>query len=697
MSKIISRETKKNEPTDKIIRKNLFCVPLLFRNFGYLINNQRYTHEDFVNLVRELKLNLVLKDSFTSYSYSSEFSTSFVLQVNDSHTHAFALTMADYVSENDMFVDNLNVGAKKRVRVIPQMKTQRKAVREPKNFQRKKQVKVDEKLNKIEQKVDNIQKEEKKEIKTLVKKRIKKPFSANREYHVEAAMKSRKLSMRTMNFVRQVFDPYKVSQGFPFADGQSVDVSMHKAWQQIVLQPTLFGNTSWLSLIHTGNLNCMYLKAVKDPRTQSSYILADLRTYTDVDGAILLDKVPSAIAQDRLGAGVSRSYFRDKTAADLIIPMRSGVDVSEAGDVTMRGFSELVDSAGNPSLINTVSYFSSAENTYIPFIKATNSDLVIVTVSGTNTTTAAVTMNLVLTGGVGTTSATAVVATQIVPAGGPFTIAFTFSAFNWVATGGNIDKIAALTLSCSCVDPMFLSLDSIKVQMNTGNNSWPTSYAFLPFGCFSGSPVPSFQSLENIVKSYRNIASSLLFSNYTNMLSIQGSVMGVQVKTGFTPAESGIQGDVSINTSYQTENYAAKKGLYSAPMVLANEECAAFRQISSGWSGTQPYTLLIAKFPALDSSGNPIQYAFRATFCNIFELRTETNQQTLPRLTIARNDELIKELDHINKQVTVLCENPLHLGFLSDLFHKVQSGIKTVSPYIESGLNLANRFANLEI
>jgi len=251
-----------------------------------------------------------------------------------------------------------------------------------------------------------------------------------------------------------------------------------------------------------------------------------------------------------------------------------------------------------------------------------------------------------------------------------------------------IDRLYGLQLGFndSAAGATFVSIDSIKVRLLKSGQSVSSNYstvAYQPYSCWQGPAIPAFASLQNIVQKARNTASSLLYTDFSSQLDVNGLVFCAQVNSRAPPAESGILGIVSIENYAGVQNFRERQGCYSAPLKCVDIESSKFSSVDDTWYGSQNYTVILSSV----TSTNADAFYTRVQLADVLELKVSSDQ-ILPIATMPENRAVIDAFyNQEMKGKPFICENPLHLSMIKNMFSSFVRGAKILMPMARAAAN----------
>lgn len=658
-------------------RDILYCVPKLFNEFDISIPNIRYDSEGFTNLCGDFGITLAIKDSFSTFIFGSE-GRKYVLTINDTHTHASALQLGELQSEMDMYIDNLNVGSKKRGKKLMEELALVEAIKPKAAFagkyvQSKALTAADkEELRKKYVKSDKYiaLSQGRKQSGKRIRLNKPAPLKAMNRQIAESVTNNNGMA-RIASLANQLTLPYNQNNLIRFPDGIAAKTALNKSWVNNTISPTVYGNCSFLSLIHSGMLNAQYY--VNIPYTPAGAFTFELANFArrDAQGSGGLIDSNQAEAKSILSAG----FFNNTTLGTLIVPLRTGVCVDKNYTARMIAFSVPVDSDGNDVVLPGT--YSNNMGACIPFVAGSSSDniefklILDITTGGTTTLTAT------LFGFNGSTAFSTTMATATMTGGPNQTWSF---AYNASATGVNTcDRLSGISLKLGNGGAQSVTLKELNVSLLTSLSGapWPLTNLFLPLSTYVGIPCQTYAALSSIVQSSRTVGSSMLITDMSNRLTIAGTMTAAQISAGLPPAESGIYSQESLSRADGVMVSEERKGLYSAPFRFRDLLSRNFVDSNFSWTGDTTYTYVIMKVPLVAG------VSVRLQVCDIFELQMEAGQQILPVSETIADLTTVAIITKAMLANQVLTCNPTHMEFLKIFKENFLGAYKKLRPAIE--------------
>jgi len=216
---------------------------------------------------------------------------------------------------------------------------------------------------------------------------------------------------------------------------------------------------------------------------------------------------------------------------------------------------------------------------------------------------------------------------------------------------------------------------SVKIYDSATSPSSPPAY--VPWSVWQSTPIPSSAAIRSIISKFRNIASSILYTDFSNVLNVSGQVSVAQVVSRRPPSESGITGIGTIGEYNGNKTFKETSGYYSFDYKLVDIESSTFRAIDDTWNGVQPYTM---SYTVIPNSGGVVPI-MRLQIADILEYNLENNQ-IFATETGEDKPEVMKLIKEYMTEYETLYENPMHLGMIGDLFKKIVGGAKQIMPYV---------------
>jgi len=318
--------------------------------------------------------------------------------------------------------------------------------------------------------------------------------------------------------------------------------------------------------------------------------------------------------------------------------------------------SEIYDNTGAQATTNNPIYSFAASNGGPIAMSLAPGDLIEIKMNYSSTIAGTVATSVSL--GTGATTATNVFNTTTSVAGGVTNLYGRF-------TNSTADRFMGISIGTTNE----IHVSSVNIQVITSGSAYVGASGFyIPYGRYVGQQVKSFSILQVAAEAERTIASSMLYTDLSAMLTVAGSLTVSQIYSGTTPCEAQCAGYIAATNYPGSIVPPEAKGAYSAPFKIPDIRSANFYDLDSVWQGIQPYTVTYVKIP---SSVNLI---FRATVCDIIEFKS-AGQQVFSVTTQEERVAIVGLLQHMFKEKQIINENPLHLAmigrFLANAAHLI--------------------------
>lgn len=664
------------------LKQKMYCVPALFSNFGFDIENKRYNFEDFLNLVNSLGIGLILADSSCDFVLHSESLEWFKLTMNDAHNHAMKLELATMeVGLQNLYIDDLNVGSTKEKIIIKEKPIIRirnkKQIRSKQPVKEKVIVEVKENGRKI------AQMKKKKETPQFIKdiNTVKKTYKPNNL-----------LEKQRVRFLAQCMEPYKFSNPMRLADGNSNMTGVIRGFQNLTVKPFVFGSWQYYNIIHTGLLWCQTL--ISKIPSSSGLLAFNLCNYT-------LEK---QVLTDPLAYGDGRSAFspvvsKGSVTQTLGIPLHSAATIASFdGNCYFRQAAPAYLVDGTKYKNNSPFAFPSLPDPdyAIPFIKGAtneNSDRLDIDISLAQTGSAT-TYSVYAVVGYGTSIAQILIVTTAPVSNARLNINTSFSTF---ASALAIDRLIGVSIISNTPLTPYASTTytSINVRLLTAvnGNTWTTGSLVMPFSDFVGTISPPYESFKSAIESARTVSSSLLISDFSQVTQSNGSLTSHINATNFFPSESRLSDPDAIAQSDFAHVDRTLKGVYLAPLRVNAVENREFIPDATPWYADQPFSNTIIMAPSA------AELTFRVQVTDIFEVKCRPNQQVIPLGSLAIDESQLAMLVR-SLGVGLIAENPNHFVVIWNLLKRFGQAAKPYLPAIQmaadvSGNSAASRAVSL--
>lgn len=683
VQKDISAKTFENGDVKKLVKGRnvdmLFCVPQLFACFGYNIENKIYSADDFVELCQILNISLLVQLNSFNFQFGEfvSFDTALLLHL-ESYEHAISLTYANTDMSNDMLqISKLAVASNKQI--LGKKKRNKNPVTLP----------VGEKFIKREvvnaRKKKNKRKEEKVEKEVIVREEVKplKPVTNIATYGMHPRKYQKNFVQNVSDsapakrnycagLIKMLTDPYSCMNPLRYPDGLAKNVSVLKQWANISYAPPFTGTVangnyvSYPSIIHCGTTKTQYLLNTFLLPPNVDVVIADLTSTSAKANSALADFVDSGAANRTFPA-------RTIDATTTIIPLRSGISTfpsSATTDVNSASLSTVFLQPGEVILPNG-SIVPKPTNITSSFpgdsaLALSSQMRITVEFSGNILTSGTLTFSAVLG-----SSPIGSISTSTIGAYSLSTGSVTSVASVIIPTSRTCLYSLRVSNSAGCV----MSWDWIKVTITTSDfqveNLNDTIYQ--PYSWYLGYECLNRKTIADIAEQERCTASAILYTDVTNLLTVNGVITVSQINSGTYPAETGIYGTRSAANAACTLALKEKSGFYSAPFKLNEIDTVKFNDHETDWYGASPYTVCYARIPA--------QITARVQICDIFELKTNS-QQILARKTQSKNEAIEEWIKEILNESMILTENPLHLKMIGQLIKKGFNALPKYLPHI---------------
>jgi len=437
--------------------------------------------------------------------------------------------------------------------------------------------------------------------------------------------------------VKQCIDPQSVTQPIRYPDGKGDKVAICKNWQVIASTGLTFGSITYQSIIHTGKITAQYLYNTNTLPLSCGFTIANLALNSEA--GTLVDNIQSSASY------AINSVFA--AGASVMIPLRTGVTIAgTTGTVALLQASEIYDNTGALATTANPVYSFYASNGGPIAMSLAPGDLVEIKMNYSSTIAGTVGTSISL--GTGATVTTTVLNSTTSVAGG---ITNLYGRY----TVTTADRFMGMQIASTNE----IHVSSIIVQVITSGNPYVGASGFnIPYGRYVGQQVKSYSILQVAAEAERTIASAILYTDLSAMLTVAGSLTVSQIYSGTTPCEAQCAGYTAATNFPGSIVPPESKGAYSAPFKIPDIRSANFYDLDNVWQGIQPYTVTYVKIP---SSVNLI---FRATVCDIIEFKS-AGQQVFSLTTQEERASIIGMLQHMFKEKQVISENPLHLGMIA--------------------------------
>jgi len=381
----------------------------------------------------------------------------------------------------------------------------------------------------------------------------------------------------------------------------------------------------------------------------------------------LVDTVPSAYPATNV---VNANFTANRT---ITIPMRTGIQVDTNGPASaLMTFSECYDVNGN-QFIPPASAYSGPSNSSAIAIRP--NDTLVTRVNCSAQAPAGSTLLLTVITGQGTTTVTTVVATLTVSNSGYIDYEFTYKFVN------ADDRLIGATLTSGSASG--INLQTIYVEyFSAATVAYAPTTVICPYSIYIGQAIQFATSSNDLYSQERTIASSLLWTDFSNMLTMQGAVATAQIDSGTFPSESYVLGVNSAGAFQKALVNPEKVGAYSAPFKLKTIDASKFYNLDNAWNGTSPYTALYCKIP-----GTTIQ-TMRVEVCDIFEFKSTANQLTMTG-SERENKFVVSKISDFMSKHPVLTQNGSHWDWITNAIDTVVGGVKKVLPYASAIANVS--------
>jgi len=672
-----NEQLRKNEPIERM-RERLFCVPQLFSVFGYEIENKRYDFQSFLDLSHEFNVGLVLFDTVSNYVIHSDSNKWFMIKINDAHNHALSMSLS-YMQEGDqnMVVENLNVGGKNRKQAPPKGKIVQNEVKKKIFYKKKNPNKkpVVEKIQ-IKETKETPQVEKRKKQKTEQGKIVNLKTKNIRQVTPKEKMRVRCLA--------QTLQPYKFENPMRLPDGTDGLTGVIRAFQNVLIKPVVCGDTQIVNIIHSALPWCQTLIS----QTPSSSVAKtfQLANYSLSEQGL----------RDPFAYGEGKSFIppvlaQGTSTQKFFIPMHGAACIAADGKCYFRQPGPSLGATGSILDISNPGDSSFAKTHYaIPFIKTSGfplaSDSVQVNMDF-DWTGSSTTFVIYINVGYGIVSASTIAYTTGAVSEGAYSLAFNLNANS---IGNNIDRMYGLIFQATTATgtPAAINFKKISVKLNTASvaNTWSSTTSFLPYSDYVGSIAPPYASFKDAIESSRTIASSILLSDFSVVTQSGGNISAHINSTTYFPSESALgepEGIASSDNAYVSRSF---NGCYIAPLKVTTTEDRVFLQDSTPWNAVQPYANIIITAPAAQ------QLSFRMQVADIFEVKCPSNQQVIPLgmepLDQGTLDLLIQQI-----QTGLITENPTHLQVIWNMMKRYGNLAKAYLPAIQMAANISGNSA----
>jgi len=658
----------------------LYCVPRLFQALGVVVDNKIYKDVDLANLASIMSVSIVVDNGLNQFCYNNGQDKKYILRIDRTMDHAYQLEYYSNTGVDGLLdVSKLALAKKKKNNNVVILRENVKRPKVPK--------KLSIKMEKLKLAEDEIKLRiaNKRMGATNVKNYVKKVS--------DHATSQGPVGTRLAPLLKQAIAPYSCEKLIHFPDGMSDNTNLHKAFTNLPLTGVIWGETSYLGLIHSGTFGSQYFTNTKQVSNKTVYQIANLGLNAPGQNQDLTDNfIESAVTpnsvQKFVGAAVN-------TTVTLNVPLHTGFDnAPESEFSTMLMPSEPYLDDGT-LIINSsnLPVSTGSPNAAFPFgqnVALSNTDYITI-VLNYRTLSANTSVSAIMTYGYGNTIGTFTFSTSTLAAGtGTSTLSTT--AFTVAGTGplDGCDRLYGIQLSFNnSTAEMGVNLSEITVSIikepgiiDTGGEA--DVNAWQPYSLWNGFPIPSFPELASIVEFGRAIGSSALYTDFSEVLTVSGLVSVATVKSGLPPAESGIYGNNTLANFPSLFNGSERKGAYASPIRIIDINSAAFDNVDDTWRGKQPYTVIMGK--CATTAANAFQV--RMQICDIFEFKVGSNQ-FLRQDSCDPDPAVVDAFKRGFKDKLIVCENPLHFGMIKDFISSALNMGKQIMPYASALANVS--------
>jgi len=664
-------EINKTPKFNLVQKKDLiYCVHMHFRQLGFTADNKVHNYDDLVKTTQENNINMVIDDGKHQALIDNDSPRTLIGLITEKHDHLHSLFYYSNTPIDGLLkTDDFQLAMPKQV--VEEIIKKTKRNRRPKKVS----IVVNEKVeNKKKQrsKLNTIAKE----IKRVTAKDMRPTNKRGKQ--VIKVVSTKVLSESVGPMAKQLMLPYESKKLIRWYDNLNTDVGIQKSWRNVTVSPTLYGNNWYLGVIHGGDFFSQYLVTVPYPQNLLTYVFCDFATSDASQSSALKDKYLESNSQ--LEPELNNSYTGSINQTITIpIPLRTGTSTNSAdGSLSMVTFSDVVDGNNNsiPSGLTTTSgptdtaFFTCSNNTsnvYDSFIVTFTANAAftgtysIIWYFGFGTTVSQLT--------IGSVSATSSNGTQNV----------SIPWLSSIATGCDRTYGIALVMTPNSGQNVNCTLSTFKFSVKIYDSATSPSSppAYVPWSVWQSTPIPSSAAIRSIISKFRNIASSILYTDFSNVLNVSGQVSVAQVVSRRPPSESGITGIGTIGEYNGNKTFKETSGYYSFDYKLVDIESSTFRAIDDTWNGVQPYTM---SYTVIPNSGGVVPI-MRLQIADILEYNLENNQ-IFATETGEDKPEVMKLIKEYMTEYETLYENPMHLGMIGDLFKKIVGGAKQIMPYV---------------
>jgi len=497
---------------------------------------------------------------------------------------------------------------------------------------------------------------------------------------------SDKFDSRTMELLKMCIDPVK-NLPVRLPDGFAQATGLVKQISRIELVPpvTFTGYNTWfLSVLHTGLMDCQYMINSSSNFAGQSFVLANLTSnslgsLTDPNHSGSSGIIPSTLNIPANGI------------ANYTIPMHSAFTKDTSGTCYYMQPSELYSNT-SPFISTLVGNLNYNWNGISSFPKglvlpvnngtdASDADSFTVQFTGYNAHSAYYAIILYLSvansSGVVTNVSYSTNATI-----SPGSFSIIFGGTEGEALGYAIKQYGGylVNLSFSAVPAIAVAYPTTLILNQILVNYSPSNYPVnsnCPFSRYIGYAIPDYPSYSGVVTQTRTLASSLFITDMSNITQISGALGVAQCYSGERPSEMGIAGSSALNVSQNAIVNRELDGCYSAPLKFANIESLVFNDLQEPWTGYQPYTVVYGTFI---STVAPI---VRLEVCDVFEVYLNSSSQLIPLEIAGRDSRIIDNVLNAMSKELVLSTNSNHLETISQIMKSLANGYLNNQKWID--------------
>jgi len=667
MEKKILPGQKRNADTPVLKRlPTLYCFYRAFISLGLLVENKIYHESDIIEFCHDNNVGLIFNVGGFSVPVNESAPTLYTVLVTNRLDHVISvqyydnrpITVSDHISLSHFHLASDTV-------VKTKVRERRRRPRAKVDL-----VKVTEEIVEKRKKPEIYRTKtgETRQVIVTEKPAINSMKVTKKEKKARAPIVRSGISAQAL--VAQSLDPYSTTVLLRYPDGEAKKVAIQKSSANLDFTAVAFQFPNdivqyYLSVIHSGTLKSQFFtNAVAFTLPNLEFALAALRVGSN---AVLEDDTPMNPQCNPLQQEINPA----STTTMIVIPLHSSVseEFDGAGRIVASAYIQAGETYDASNTLIQYPILSFGENFALAL--ATNTaaqELLTISLQGTCNTNATLTLYLFVSLGNGTVQNVALGTINLTTSTPNFynSITTTFhtnASLNFPNIGGvNFDKMHGVGFTCSVNGVAVALLDQVNVTLVTNNQpiaSITGSVISQPFSRYNGTPVPDINTILPLSISYRNIASSLLISDFTNQFQVSGILNAVQINSPQYPSEYSVGGIVSCGNKPGNFSGREAKGVYSSPVKIISVESRVFNKIVDDWSGLQPYTATFAYLPqpAVTATTVPA-FAVRVQVCDIFEIYM-VNQQIFEVSSVKENDRLVKYLE---ARSLLLCENDFHLG-----------------------------------